>query len=119
MSAVAVIGSRSFHNYKYVKERLDQLEITRIVSGGAIGVDTLADKYATEMNIPIKHYYPDYDEFGKSAPLRRNEDIIKDAEIVVAFWDGTSKGTKNALSIAKNFSKKVRVFYIDSEMMFE
>jgi hypothetical protein len=107
---VAVIGSRGFNDYSYLKSKLDQFEIDEIVSGGAKGADSLAERYAREMGIDLKVYLPKYKKFGRVAPLIRNRQIVEDSDLVVAFWDGKSKGTKNAIGEANKLGKKIQVF---------
>lgn len=63
------------------------------VHGGAIGFDTQVEEYATQYNIPTIVYKPNYERYGKSAPLRRNDEMLKVAEIVVALWDGRKTGS--------------------------
>ena len=89
---VAVIGSRSLrveHLEKYLPEG-----VTEIVSGGAKGVDASAREYALRNGLKLTEYLPDYSRYGRSAPLRRNLTIIECADLVLAFWDGASRGTK-------------------------
>lgn len=106
---IAAIGSRSFNDYNKLKEVLDTYlgQATRIVSGGAKGADTLAERWAKENNIPTQIFYPDWNKHGKSAGIIRNKEIIKNADIVIAFWDGESKGTKHSISIAKQNGKEL------------
>ena len=106
---VAVIGSRGFTHYELVKETLSKLEITLIVSGGAKGADTLGEQYAKENNIPTKIFLPDWTKHGKCAGMLRNTDIINEADIVVAFWDGSSKGCKDSITKAQKQNKKVLI----------
>ena len=108
----AIVGSRSITCYPIVEAFLDSyfsynnINIDLIVSGGAIGVDTLAEKYAKEKNIPTFIIKPEWDKYGKSAGFVRNRKIIESADLVIAFWDGKSKGTQNSLDIAKELHKK-------------
>lgn len=105
---VAVIGSRNLKVgslEKYLPE-----SVTELVSGGARGIDSCAKAYALKNNIPIKEFLPDYDSFGKRAPLIRNIDIIKYADIVLAFWDGESRGTKFVIDNCKKLGKECKVF---------
>jgi hypothetical protein len=106
---VAVIGSRSFNDYELLRQTLSKLEITLVVSGGAKGADSLGEEYANANNIPTKIFLPDWDKYGKSAGMLRNSDIINEAEIVVAFWDGESKGCKDAIAKANKLNKKVLI----------
>ena len=68
---VAVIGSRSITAYPL--EEVIPPETTEIISGGARGVDALAREYALAHGIPLTEILPDYAQYGKGAPLRRNK----------------------------------------------
>lgn len=111
---VAVIGSRSFNDYDKLCNTLNDLNITEIISGGAIGADKLAERYANENNIPIKVFLPDWKKYGKSAGLNRNTEIIQECEMVVAFWDFNSKGTKNSIEKAEKLNKKILIININN-----
>ncbi|MBO5021694.1 MAG: DUF2493 domain-containing protein [Clostridia bacterium] len=89
---VAVVGSRGITSLE-LGEYLPQ-DVTEIVSGGARGIDTCAKNYAHLHNIKLTEFLPDYERFGRGAPLKRNIQIINYADIVLVFWDGTSRGTK-------------------------
>ena len=105
---VAVVGSRNL--------RIDDLGkylpdgVTEIVSGGARGVDTSAREYALTHNIKLTEFLPEYDQYGRSAPLRRNITIIEYADLVLAFWDGSSRGTKYVIDNCKRLGISVKVF---------
>jgi hypothetical protein len=107
--SVAIIGSRTFNNYELVKSTMNSFDIppSKIVSGGAIGADSLGAKYANEYNIPLLVYKPDWKKYGKSAGFLRNTDIIENSDIVVAFWDGMSNGTRDSINKATKLGKKV------------
>lgn len=105
---VAVIGSRNLavkNLEKYLPEGT-----TEIVSGGARGIDSCAKNYANANGIPLKEFLPNYDEFGRSAPLLRNLEIIDYADIVLAFWDGKSRGTKFVIDKCRAKGKPVSIF---------
>lgn len=107
---IAIIGSRNV-----IVENLDKYlpkEVTEIVSGGAKGVDTCAKNYATQNNIKLKEFLPEYNKYGKAAPLKRNIQIIEYADEVVAFWNGESKGTKHVIDACEKLGKKVSVFIV-------
>ena len=104
---IAVIGSRGLtvsNLEKYLPK-----ETTEIVSGGAVGIDTCAKEYAIKNNIKLIEFLPEYEKYGRSAPLRRNLSIIDYADCVIAFWDGSSHGTKFVIDNCKKKNKKVRV----------
>lgn len=106
---VAVIGSRSFSDQKLVDDELDTQDITTVVSGGAIGADSCAQRYAIKRKIPTKIFLPNYAEHGRGAPLVRNKSIVEASDLVIAFWDGISRGTKHALDYAKKIGKPVKI----------
>ncbi len=115
---LAVIGSRGFNDFNLLCQKLDILmerkEITLIISGGAKGADSLAERYAEERGIPTQILKPDWEKFGKSAGFRRNADIIDACEVCIAFWDGKSKGTLHSIGLAKKKGIPVKVIELDS-----
>ena len=106
---LAVIGSRAITSTKEVTNELAKLNATMIISGGAAGVDTTAERWADLTNTPKMIIKPDYERYGKAAPLERNKAIIEAAEMVLAIWDGKSTGTLHAVTYAKKLGKKVKV----------
>lgn len=100
---LAIIGSRGFNDYELLKSTVDAIKnnITLIISGGASGADSLGEKYADEFNIPKMIYYPDWEKYGKMAGYLRNIDIVENADVVLAFWDGKSRGTLHSINLAK------------------
>lgn len=107
---LAVIGSRSFNDYKALSECLSRFtDITAIVSGGAKGADSLAERYAFDNGIETIIFIPDWKRHGRGAGMIRNKAIVSAADVIVAFWDGTSKGTKNSIELAKKAGKRVIV----------
>ena len=107
---VAVIGSRGLQVNDLGKYLPD--EVTEIISGGARGVDTSAREYATEHGLKLTEYLPEYNKYGRSAPLKRNITIIESADLVLAFWDGKSPGTRFVIGSCekKNIPMAVYVF---------
>lgn len=104
---VAVIGSRGLTVEKLGKYLPP--ETTEIISGGARGIDTCAREYAISHNIKLTEFLPEYKKYGKSAPLRRNITIIENADIVLAFWDGKSNGTRFVIEKCHEFGKEIKV----------
>lgn len=108
---VAVIGSRGLTVSdfgRYLPENT-----TEIVSGGAKGVDTSANEYAKSNGIKLTEFLPEYTRFGRSAPLKRNITIIEYSDIVLAFWDGKSRGTKFVIDNCHRLGVEVRVYIMD------
>lgn len=112
---IAVVGSRSFHNYEKLKSVLQRYEITEVISGGAVGADALAKKYAQEFNINLTEFIPDWKTYGRGAGVIRNKEIVMQADKVIAFWDGVSNGAKMTISFAKKLDKDVLVIIAEVE----
>ena len=108
---VAVIGSRGIT----VENLQDYLPegTTEIISGGSKGVDTCAREYAVANNIPLTEFKPEYDRYGRGAPLKRNITIIENADIVLAFWDGKSRGTKYVIDACEERQIPVKVYIME------
>ena len=105
---VAVIGSRGL-TVNNLGEYLPE-DTTEIVSGGAKGIDTCAREYALAHNIKLTEFLPDYNTQKKGAPLKRNLQIIEYADIVLAFWDGKSRGTKFVIDHCGKIGVEVKVY---------
>ena len=104
---IAVIGSRGLKVNdlgKYLP-----VGVTEIVSGGAKGIDTCAREYALANGLKLTEFLPEYEKYGRGAPLKRNLQIIDYADEVLAFWDGRSRGTKYVIEQCKKRNKKVTV----------
>lgn len=99
---VAIIGSNTFTDYAKFEEEIKKLpiDITRIVSCGGHGTDKLAEKYARKHNLPLTIYTANWNDYGVKVGHIRDIDLVKDAEYIVAFWDGKSKETAIILKIA-------------------
>lgn len=106
---IAVIGSRTFKDYTLLKKILDEENIDMIVTGGAKGADSLSQHYAKLNGLTVLIFYPNWKEFGKAAGFVRNHKIVEQADKVIAFWDGVSKGTKSSLDIALKQNKPIRI----------
>lgn len=114
---VAVVGSRNIDSYSLVKEELDiifnNMNVGTIISGGAKGVDSLAERYARENKIPFIEILPDWRKHGIQAGVIRNTEIVDKCDVLVAFWDGSSKGTLDSINKATKKGKKVFIFKIN------
>ena len=109
----AVIGSRNLkiNNLdKYIPSNA-----TEIVSGGAKGIDTCAKRFALNNNIKYTEFLPEYEIYGKAAPLKRNLQIIDYCDLIIAFWDGKSRGTKFVIENSKKYGKKCIVYLIGQQ----
>lgn len=107
---VAVVGSREL--YINDLERYLPEETEEIVTGGARGVDRSAEVCAGNNGLKLTVIRPDYDQYGRSAPIRRNIQIVDYADMVIAFWDGQSRGTKFVIDYCEKTGKELEVHYM-------
>lgn len=109
-----ITGSRSLNNEPKIRKLLHELitfmnkPVTEIVSGGAIGVDKIAESYASMMNIPIKQMPADWMKHGAMAGPIHNTKMAEYCDWGIILWDGNSEGAKN-MATEMN---KVNKFYV-------
>lgn len=65
-------------------------------------MDKLGEKWALENGIRVKHFYPDWDTYGRAAGPMRNAKMAEYADVCIVIWDGTSRGSKSMLQLARN-----------------
>lgn len=98
-----VVGSRRIENFDLSKYISPDVDI--IISGGAQGIDSLAEQYADSHRISKYIIRPDYVRYGRAAPIKRNDLMIDMADEVLVIWDGKSKGTQYVLDRARKKNK--------------
>ena len=107
---IAVVGSRSV----VVSEMGRYLsDCEEIVSGGAVGVDSCAAEYAKEKGIKLTVFLPQYERYGRAAPMVRNKEIVDYADATIAFWDGKSRGTLSVIRYAKKTGKPCEIIFVE------
>ena len=104
---ILVVGSRSIKDFDLSDYIPSETEL--IISGGASGIDSIAEEYADKHRISKLIFYPKYEVYGKAAPLKRNEIMVDIADEVLIIWDGKSRGTKYTADYAAKKNKKVRL----------
>lgn len=120
---VAVIGSRTMQNKEVVFNYLhkNKAKISVIVSGGAVGPDSFAEEWAKVNGVPFLGFYAKWHEddgqINRGAGFKRNHLIIKNSDVVVAFWDGRSNGTKHSLEIAEKYNKRIILLNFNGEVI--
>lgn len=107
---LAIIGSRTCPPVD-IEAQLKSIPDT-IVSGGALGADTYAREFAKKKGLKLIEYFPDYDKYGRRAPLERNKLIVEECDCLLAFWDGKSRGTKFTIDYAKEMNKPITIVNI-------
>lgn len=115
---IVIAGSRDIRDYarltSFIAEVLPTYPgYTRflIITGGARGVDLMGKRYARDNAHLYKEFKPIYDgKNNRFAPLARNEDMAKIGDIVIALWDGSSKGTLHMINAMKKKGKATHVY---------
>lgn len=105
---VGIIGSRNITNFSDLSKHIP-IGTSKIISGGATGVDLLAKEYALTNNISFLEFLPEYEKYAKIAPLKRNDAIINHCDFILAVWDGKSKGTKYVIDKCIKLSKPFQI----------
>lgn len=116
IDSILVCGSRGFDDYTLLKDVLDQFPLHKdsvIISGGAKGADRLGEKYAHEHQHPCKVFPANWDKHGRQAGYIRNKQMINlNPDLVIAFWDGVSKGTRHTIGLAKDKKIMTVIVYV-------
>ncbi len=117
---LAIVGYREFEDYirfqNIIHKVLDTWNnppIKCIVSGGAKGVDKLAERYAKDNALELIIFLPEWTKYGKRAGPIRNLLIVKESSHVIALPSRKSIGTLDTIRKARNAKKLLHVEYID------
>ncbi|MBQ3136288.1 MAG: hypothetical protein IJB74_02280 [Clostridia bacterium] len=106
---IGIAGSRSLD--VPIPENLIKTDnVSMIYTGGAAGIDRRVRDFAVKKGIQVTEILPEYDLYGKYAPLVRNELIVRLSDTVYIFWDGKSHGTDNVISLCRDKNKPFEVF---------
>ena len=109
---VIIAGGRDFDNYELLKEFCDNIikdNDYEIVSGNAKGADKLGERYSKDRNLKLTLFPADWNKYNKAAGMIRNKQMAEYGDMLIAFWDQKSKGTKNMIDTAKKLGLVVTV----------
>ena len=115
--AYIVAGCRDFTDYGYLSRKLDAIISGEAVifSGCANGCDLMGERYAAERGLPVRRFPPLWERYGRGAGVVRNEQMAESAlpnGMLIAFWDGKSRGTENMIKTAEKRGLFVTVIKI-------
>ena len=119
MRRVIIAGGRDFDDNDFLMEVMADLyegvfdPKIEVVSGGATGADTLGAEWAAIWSLPVRTFPADWEAYGKAAGPVRNQQMAEYADVLVAFWDGKSRGTRSMIQIALNEGLEVHVYRYD------
>ena len=109
---IMIAGSRSIQSFDLTPHIPQDTDL--IITGGAVGIDTLAEEYADQYKISKLIIRPRYDLYGKAAPIFRNEQMVDLADAVLVIWDGKSKGSRSTIKYARKLQKKLIIIQADT-----
>lgn len=120
MFRVIIAGGRDFTDYMLLSEMMDNYlsgitDDIFIVCGQARGADTLGEQYAKDHGYTVNYFPAQWTRYGKAAGYIRNTEMAKNADALVAFWDGHSLGTKHMIATAEQLGLDVCVVQYKSQ----
>ena len=105
-----IVGSRSIE--KFDLSLYIGADVDTIISGGANGIDALAENYADQHRLSKYIIRPRYELYGRAAPLYRNKQMVDMADSILVIWDGRSRGAQSTIKYAKDANKEITVIQI-------
>lgn len=120
---IIIAGSRDFSDYELLKKETKKYadRDSEIVSGTARGADRLGERFAAENELNVKRFPANWEFWGKRAGYIRNEQMARYASedgylgVLVAFWDGASRGTKSMIQLANRYNLEVHIVRYDQD----
>lgn len=115
MKKVIIAGTRTFDDYYFLKNVLNELypKPIIVVCGGASGADNFGRLWAIKKGYPYEMFWAQWDKEGKKAGYNRNVKMGEFADELVAFWDRKSKGTEHMIKIMEEKGKPVKIVYYE------
>ena len=104
---IAIVGSRDLTDIS-IDEYISP-DVSEIVSGGAVGIDSCAAEYAKSRGLTLTEFLPEYELFGRAAPIVRNKKIVDYADKILVFWNGVSRGSASVIKYAEKIGKPCEV----------
>jgi len=93
--------------------------VSEVVSGGARGIDTLGEEWASYFGIPVKRFPAQWNRYGKIAGKLRNRQMAEYVKehngALFAVWDGMSPGTAHMIAIATALGLRVHVRLVEGD----
>jgi hypothetical protein len=111
---VIIAGGRGFSDFQLMNSKCNEVllesgEDIEIVSGTAKGADKMGEHYASIRGFGVKQFPANWGSHGKAAGYIRNKDMADYADMLIAFWDGESKGTQHMINLARERNLTVHV----------
>lgn len=113
---ILIAGSREYDNYEEAEAVLNEFfsdtEEAVILSGACRGADKIGERYAEEHGFEVKRYPADWKRYGRAAGPIRNEEMVRDADVIICFWNGKSRGSRSLIEYAEKLGKKVFIISV-------
>lgn len=115
---IAIVGSREVGDIRRARGEIRSLVFclmqehpgeVEVVSGGAVGVDHMAESVAIELACGLRVFPAAWNRYGKRAGFLRNQQIVDYCDEIHAWWNGKSKGTKHTIDLARKAGKPVTI----------
>jgi NAD(P)-dependent dehydrogenase (short-subunit alcohol dehydrogenase family) len=112
MSRIGIVGSRHFPDLERVARYVRDLPAgDSVVTGSASGVDAAVARAARERGLPVRVLGASFEEARDAGvAATRNQRLVDLCDVLVAFWDGSSSGTRRTVERALDSGKEVHVF---------
>jgi hypothetical protein len=116
---VLVCGSRKVADPGATRQAIDaRLSLlptdATIIHGAAHGVDMWADGIAYSRGLKTRVFVADWEQHGRSAGILRNNLMLDlNPDLVIAFWDGESRGTKHTIEEAERRRIPVEIILLE------
>ena len=109
---ISCSGYRNFNNYEITTSILSRYNLKMVHVGDCRGADACVIQYCRNNNIPCTVFRANWDKYSKAAGSRRNEELITNTQLLIAFLSPDSRGTKNAISIAERKNIPIHTYNI-------
>ncbi len=109
---IGIAGSRSL-DVPIPENCINTENVSMIYTGGAVGMDRRVREFAEKRGIKVTEILPEYDLYGRYAPLKRNDLIVSISDMIYVFWDGKSRGTQYVINLCKENDKPCKVYLWD------
>ncbi len=123
---LVVVGSSRFYDFSIVEAEMDKWAMDEaypdlIITGGASGVDYLAERWADNNHIPFAVFTEEWeaprsgleDKGRKEAPNSLTNNLLSSATHVLAFPSPTSKWTKIVIEMASEKNIPCRIINVE------
>jgi hypothetical protein len=112
-----IAGSHTFTDYQRLCQVFapERYRITQVITGGARGADQLGYRWAWKHAVRHQLFRADWERFGKSAGVRRNFQMAQAGDVLLAFWDEQSPGTRHLITCMQELGKPVVVIRTDGQ----